>query len=219
MAKYPFSVASPPFSRRQLFAGGFIGAGGLVAAGCADTSSAPASTTSTQPAQSAFHYDTVDGVKLKVSPWLIQENKKKGSLDWILSGYPPSHGLEGFTSAVSANVDTSVRLMVSTTDVSYKIQAYRMGYYGGYGGRLIATSPTLPGVVQPPPHCRQRTRHGAVSVGYLVDGESQRVASRVLPVQIDLGQELATVDSLLYSRRRFKGCVGHHECVNHLSGL
>ena len=151
MAKYPFSVASPPFSRRQLFAGGFIGAGGLVAAGCADTSSAPASTTSTQPAQSAFHYDTVDGVKLKVSPWLIQENKKKGSLDWILSGYPPSHGLEGFTSAVSANVDTSVRLMVSTTDVSYKIQAYRMGYYGGYGGRLIATSPTLPGVVQPPP--------------------------------------------------------------------
>jgi len=94
---------------------------------------------------------TVDGVKLKVARWVIEENAKAGSLDWILSGYPPTGGLEGFTSATSEVSGGSVDLKINCADTSYRIEAWRMGFYGGKGGRLIATSPTLTGKVQPPP--------------------------------------------------------------------
>ena len=162
-------MASSPISRRQLFAGGILGAGGIVAAGCSSSESTAApKATSTIPAYlktSKKHtIKTVDGVPLRVAPWLIEENSKKGTSDWILSGYPPNGQLEGFTSATSANTGTTVDLMISTTDSSYIIQAYRMGYYGGKGGRLIATIPKLAGVVQPPPNVD--AAHGTVSCAW-----------------------------------------------------
>ena len=86
-----------------------------------------------------------------VAQWVIAENERPGTLDWILSGYPPAHGLEGYTNKTSAPTGGTVEVKVSTTDTSYRIEAYRMGWYHGKGGRLIAKSPTLTGVVQPAP--------------------------------------------------------------------
>ena len=134
-------------SRRGLLLGGLAGTGGLVAACSGAPTASPTTTTSSRGPRRTS--SIVDGVTLPVAAWLIAENRRPGTLDWILSGYPPAHGLEGFTSATSAPSGGSVDIMVNTTDTTYRIEAYRMGYYGGHGGRLIASSPTLRGVQQP----------------------------------------------------------------------
>jgi len=136
-----------PISRRQLFAGGLLGAGGLLAA-CSSPGAKATPSSTTQP---KLFTESFDGVPLKKARWVIEENAKEGTLDWIIGGFPPTHGLEGYASTTSAPTGGSVDLMVSTADSSYHVEAYRMGYYGGYGGRLVAKSPTLQGVVQPPP--------------------------------------------------------------------
>ncbi|HWC09772.1 MAG TPA: N,N-dimethylformamidase beta subunit family domain-containing protein, partial [Acidimicrobiales bacterium] len=81
--------------------------------------------------------------------WVIEENRKPGSADWHLSG-PLSRGdIEGYADATSVNRGQRVRLFVSTTAATYRVHAYRIGWYGGSQGRLVWTSEVLPGVRQP----------------------------------------------------------------------
>jgi N,N-dimethylformamidase beta subunit-like, C-terminal len=61
------------------------------------------------------------------------------------------NAIEGFTSAVSVDVGQTVNLYVSTTAPHYTFTIYRMGWYGGHGGRLMYTSPQLTGSNQPDP--------------------------------------------------------------------
>ena len=62
--------------------------------------------------------------------------------------------IKGYASTTSARLGDKVDFHVSVASGpadSYQVEIYRMGYYGGKLGRLIATSPTLTGVEQPPP--------------------------------------------------------------------
>jgi len=77
------------------------------------------------------------GVIVPTAPWLIAENAKPGTLDWICNFVQPDHALEGFASQVSAVPGDDVALFVNTTASAVQVQAYRMGYYQGLGGRLI----------------------------------------------------------------------------------
>ena len=61
------------------------------------------------------------------------------------------HAIEGWADRASAAPGDPVRLYVSTTATRFRIAAYRMGWYGGLGGRLVWRSPSLPGRRQPPP--------------------------------------------------------------------
>jgi hypothetical protein len=63
------------------------------------------------------------------------------------------HGgmIEGYAGADSVLPGERVRVYVSTTAARFTIRAFRMGWYGGDEGRLIATSATLTGRRQPPP--------------------------------------------------------------------
>ena len=126
-----------------------MGAGGLLAA-CASGSSAP-STTPAPTAGKGVFTGTIDGVKVRQAAWLIAENKKPGSLGWIIGSMPPSHGLEGYASATSADRTHHAELMVSTTEPTFHVEAWRMGYYQGNGGRLIWTSPQIAGKKQAAP--------------------------------------------------------------------
>jgi len=54
-------------------------------------------------------------------------------------------GIEGYASQVSAVNGETVTLFVSTRATSYHVEAYRMGYYQGIGGRLVWTSEERPG--------------------------------------------------------------------------
>src|SRR5205085_1796752 len=52
---------------------------------------------------------------------------------------------------VSAQQGETVRLFVSTKEAGYHVEAYRVGYYGGLGARLVWKSADLPGHTQDAP--------------------------------------------------------------------
>ena len=59
--------------------------------------------------------------------------------------------LYGYCDHVSAIRGETVTLSIDAGPFAYHVELYRAGYYGGTGGRLVWTSPTLKGQSQPPP--------------------------------------------------------------------
>ena len=59
--------------------------------------------------------------------------------------------IRGYANSTSINAGSSITLYVGTTQPSYNMEIYRMGYYGGAGARLIQTVSGLPGINQPVP--------------------------------------------------------------------
>ena len=88
---------------------------------------------------------------MPTAPWLIAENAKRGTLNWICNHNQPDHALEGFASQVSAVPGDDVAVFVSTTARAVQVQAYRMGYYQGLGGRLVVQTDFVPAKVQAAP--------------------------------------------------------------------
>jgi hypothetical protein len=83
------------------------------------------------------------------------ENALPGSSGWR---FPPApeHAIEGYASEVSVAPGDSLDLHVSTAPVAdYHVELYRLGWYGGLGGRLEACLPASctdePGRAQPIP--------------------------------------------------------------------
>src|SRR5438270_1897918 len=78
------------------------------------------------------------------------ENARPGTSEWRLSRPGRASGvIEGFASATSVNVGGTISLFVNTTEPSYTIDVFRMGYYGGLGGRRMMPTVTLRGMKQP----------------------------------------------------------------------
>jgi len=57
--------------------------------------------------------------------------------------------ISGYADATSIDLGESTGLHVSTGAPTWVVSAYRIGYYGGMGGRLVWRSDPQPGVVQP----------------------------------------------------------------------
>jgi hypothetical protein len=97
---------------------------------------------------------TLNGVRACVprSPRIVQENRRPGSAAWCIS---PSAGadVEGFASKASAQTGDMVTLFVSTRAPTFHVEAYRLGFYGGLGGRLVWHSAEIRGHrrATPPP--------------------------------------------------------------------
>jgi hypothetical protein len=108
------------------------------------TTSLPATTTTTVP---AVHYDALE---LPVATWVVEENARPGTKAWLVSGSPP-HGIEGYADRVSAQPGEEVTLYVNTVARSVEVEAYRIGWYQGYGARFVANLGRARGVVQTQP--------------------------------------------------------------------
>lgn len=88
-----------------------------------------------------------------------RENSKLGTRDWMLSKtrIDPATKyrcpwIEGYCSHASALAGDTISLYVSTNPASaFRIDLYRLGYYGGEGGRLVQELGKFEGVVQPDP--------------------------------------------------------------------
>ena len=77
------------------------------------------------------------------------ENQKPGTSSWRFTNYTTS-AIAGYASALSVARGGSLPIKVTVAAPgSYAIDIYRIGYYGGTGGRLVASSGSLSGVVQP----------------------------------------------------------------------
>jgi hypothetical protein len=83
--------------------------------------------------------------------WVARENQRPGSTSWRITRLGAPGAIEGWADHVSAGRGQRVRLYVSTTAPRFQVQAYRMGWYGGLGARLVWRSAELPGRRQPPP--------------------------------------------------------------------
>ena len=87
------------------------------------------------------------------------ENEKPGTLDWLLTNtrVDPATKLrcpwiEGYASRTSARAGETIELKVSTNPASkFTIDLFRMGFYGGKGGRLVERFGPLSGSPQADP--------------------------------------------------------------------
>ncbi len=92
----------------------------------------------------------LDGVVLPTSAAIVAENSKTGHAWWVTT--PQQAGdIEGYASQISAASGDTVTLFVSTKASTFHVEAYRMGYYQGIGGRLVWKSAELPGTRQAAP--------------------------------------------------------------------
>ena len=81
------------------------------------------------------------GVSVPSAEWVVEENQLPGTLDWVVSSTTRIYGYADHVSAVPGDV---VTLFVDAPKVRYRVELYRMGYYGGLGGRLVWRSDGLP---------------------------------------------------------------------------
>src|SRR5437667_6340694 len=96
-----------------------------------------------------------------------RENEKAGTRDWLLTNTrvdPKTKyrcpWIEGYCSRTSVRAGESIGFNVSTNPPSpFTLDIYRMGYYGGAGGRHMSRLGPFKGVTQPdPPVGEKRVR-------------------------------------------------------------
>jgi hypothetical protein len=79
---------------------------------------------------------------------IVNENWQPGTEDWRIASPALAHEIEGFVSTTSALPGETIGFFVSTTAPNFSVQIFRMGWYGGAGGRLMMTVQQLPGMDQ-----------------------------------------------------------------------
>jgi hypothetical protein len=73
------------------------------------------------------------------------ENARPGTWEWRLTDEAKSNEIAGYASATSINRGGSIDFYVSTGDATYTLDLFRMGWYGGLGGRRMLATQTLVG--------------------------------------------------------------------------
>jgi large repetitive protein len=104
------------------------------------------------------------------------ENSKPGNpgSQWDIDG-AGNDNIQGFATDISVNRGEVVRFKIDTNSNNYRLDIYRLGYYGGAGARLIATvqpSATLP---QNQPGCLTQASTGLIDCGNWAESASWAV--------------------------------------------
>ena len=83
----------------------------------------------------------------------LAENAKVGTTQWVLPANRLAGPVElaGYADQVSVRSGQPFRLYVTSTAGAFTVRAFRIGWYGGKGARLVWTSPAVPGLAQPAP--------------------------------------------------------------------
>ena len=80
---------------------------------------------------------------------IYSENQNPGTTNWQIPQVGQSD-IAGYAAATSVNKSGSLAIKVSLAQAGqYTIDVYRLGYYGGQGGRLILSSGSINGITQP----------------------------------------------------------------------
>lgn len=92
------------------------------------------------------------------------ENSRPGTPrgTWDVSG-AGTDALQGFPTQISVNAGETVNFKIRSTAASYRLDIYRMGYYGGTGARLITS--VAPVGRQNQPACLSQSSTGLVDCG------------------------------------------------------
>ena len=93
-----------------------------------------------------------------------KENSREGARDWQLTRVRPSGfrtpAIEGYCSRQSVKAGETLDIMVSTEPAArFKLEIFRMGFYGGRGARMMTTIGPMQGKTQAiPPVGKNRLR-------------------------------------------------------------
>ncbi|HEV3310374.1 MAG TPA: N,N-dimethylformamidase beta subunit family domain-containing protein [Chloroflexota bacterium] len=79
------------------------------------------------------------------------ENALTGTTAWMLSDPASQDQISGYPSRESARPSQTISFSVRSTESRFSAAIYRIGWYGGAGGRLMATFPSLLGHAWPIP--------------------------------------------------------------------
>lgn len=113
---------------------------------CASPSSAAAHQHAARIGSTSKDYMGPDGM---VSPAIVAENRKRGTTAWHITSQPATGSIQGWASTTYAAVGQTVGLYVTTTAPTFRVIAYRMGYYHGTGARQVWESKPVRGEEQP----------------------------------------------------------------------
>ncbi|GAB1540802.1 hypothetical protein NUACC21_34710 [Scytonema sp. NUACC21] len=97
---------------------------------------------------------------------IVAENCQAGNpaSEWDISGIGDST-IQGFATDISVNRGQTVSFKIKTTAPSYRLDIYRMGYYGGRGARKVATVNVPQNQTPSQPNCINDTTTGLIDCG------------------------------------------------------
>jgi hypothetical protein len=106
------------------------------------------------------------------------ENSKTGnpSTEWDISG-AGSDSIQGFATNISVNRGETVRFKIRTVSPNYKLDIYRLGYYGGMGARKITTVEPSAALPQNQPGCLNESSTGLIDCGNWAESANWAVPS------------------------------------------
>ncbi|MBB2706461.1 MULTISPECIES: DUF4082 domain-containing protein [Rhizobium] len=95
---------------------------------------------------------------------IVLENQKQGNpeSEWGIDG-AGSTNIEGFATDISVDNGKTISFKINTNSTNYRIDIYRLGYYGGMGARKVATMQHTGLQTQPSPLRNSTT--GTVDAG------------------------------------------------------
>ena len=94
------------------------------------------------------------------------ENALAGNLadEWDIVG-AGDETIQGFTTEISVNRGQTIDFKIDTTAADYRLDIYRMGYYGGSGARKVATVTPSAALPQVQPPCLSDATTGLIDCG------------------------------------------------------
>jgi Domain of unknown function (DUF4347)/Domain of unknown function (DUF4082) len=100
------------------------------------------------------------GTAITAQNAIVLENQKTGTTNWQINGTEATNNeIAGYGDATSINKGQALNLKISLAQAGqYSIDVYRLGYYGGTGGRLMSSATGLNGVTQAAPTIDPTTR-------------------------------------------------------------
>jgi hypothetical protein len=147
----------------------------------------------------------LDEASTKQNP-IVDENKNEGTTSWLIK-VPEKHceypdhqycrrpQIEGFCSQASYVAGDTLRIFVSTNPASdYTLDIYRMGYYGGKGGRLMKSVGQLEGKPQTVPTAGQNN---------LIECRWDTAYKMVIPTEWTTGVYLGKLTALADSSQSY----------------
>jgi hypothetical protein len=100
------------------------------------------------------------GTSITAQNAIVLENQKTGTVNWQIDpAVVATNEIAGYGDATSINKGQALNLKISLAQAGqYNLEVYRLGYYGGAGGRLITSASGLNGVNQAGPTIDPNTR-------------------------------------------------------------
>ena len=94
---------------------------------------------------------------------IVCENSKPGNPEneWDVNGEGDS-SIQGFATDISVDRGETIQFKVNTNSTKYRLDIYRMGYYGGDGARKVAT---VAGTPHSQPACDEEASTGLIDCG------------------------------------------------------